>query len=190
MQESGILTKIESHDPSAFRDLFDMYHQMVFNLCFRMTGNRQEGEDLTQEVFLKVYQSLNNFRLESKLSTWLYRITINHCLNQQMKKKRQRWLSLEFVMESESDVKNLSLVTTKNNPDIVLEQKETELIVQKCINSLPAKQRIAIILHRYEGLSYQDIADVMKCSVASVESRLFRAKQNLVLKLRPYLKDL
>lgn len=190
MQESGILKKLESHDPSAFRDLFDTYHQMVFNICFRMIGNRQEGEDLTQEVFLKVYESLKNFRLESKLSTWIYRITINHCLNMQTKKKRQRWLSLDFIMDSEIDVKDLSLSTAKNNPDIVLQQKETELIVQKCINALPAKQRIAIILHRYEGLSYQDIADIMKCSVASVESRLFRAKQNLVLKLRPYLKDL
>lgn len=190
MQESEILKKINSNDTSTFRDIFDTYHQMVFNICFRMTGNREEGEDLTQEVFLKVYQSINSFRLESKLSTWLYRITLNHCLNEQKKKKRQRWLSLDFINDSNKDLENFSSGNAKNNPDVVLEQKETELIVQKCINSLPAKQRIAIILHRYEGLSYQDIADVMKCSVASVESRLFRAKQNLVLKLRPYLKDL
>jgi RNA polymerase sigma-70 factor (ECF subfamily) len=155
-----------------------------------MTCNRQEAEDLTQEVFLNAYKSLNRFRLESKLSTWLYRIAINHCFNQQAKKKRQRWLSLDFISDLDIDQNPALLHSANNRPDTVLEQKETELIIQKCINSLPRQQRIAIILNRYEGCTYQEIANVMQCSVASVESRLFRAKQNLYRKLRPYLKHL
>lgn len=186
MQEQELLQKISSADPTAFRDLFEAYNRMVFNICYRMTANRQEAEDLTQEVFLNTYKSIGRFRSESKLSTWLYRITINHCLNQQAKKKRQRWLSLDFISDSEIE-QNPALV---HRPDIGLEQKESELIIQKCINSLPKQQRIAIILSRYEGLSYQEIAVVMHCSVSSVESRLFRAKQNLYNKLRPYLNAL
>ena len=190
MQEQELLRKIKSASPSAFRDLFETYNRMVFNICYRMTGNRQEGEDLTQEVFLNAYKSISRFRSESKLSTWLYRITINHCLNQQAKKKRQRWFSLDFISDSEIEQNPAPTHDANNRPDTVLEQKETELIIQKCINSLPKQQRIAIILSRYEGLTYQEIANVMQCSVASVESRIFRAKQHLYRKLRPYLKDL
>lgn len=163
---------------------------MVFNICYRMTGNRQEGEDLTQEVFLNAYKSISRFRSESKLSTWLYRITINHCLNHQSRKKRQRWLSLDFISDSETEQNPFYSDHANNRPDAVLEQKETKLIIQNSINSLPRQQRIAIILHRYEGCTYQEIANVMQCSVASVESRIFRAKQHLYHKLRPYLKHL
>ena len=190
MQEQELLQNIKSASPSAFRDLFESYNRMVFNICYRMTGNRQEGEDLTQEVFLNVYKSISHFRSESKLSTWLYRITINHCLNHQSRKKRQRWLSLDFISDSETEQNPFYSDHANNRPDAVLEQKETKLIIQNSINSLPRQQRIAIILHRYEGLTYQEIANVMQCSVASVESRIFRAKQHLYHKLRPYLKHL
>jgi len=187
VQEQEILQKIRSGEVSAFREVFDTFHGMVFDICCRMIGNRHEAEDITQEIFINAYKSLNRFRGESKLSTWLYRIAINHCLNYQSRKKWQQWLSLDFISETEPEQNPAS---HNNRPDTLLEQKETESIIQKCILSLPKQQQTALILHRYEGLSYQEIAQIMNCSVSSVESRLFRAKQSLCAKLRPFLKEL
>jgi len=190
VQEQELLQKIRSSDPSAFRDIFVAFHRMVFNISYRMTGNRQDSEDITQEVFLNVYKSIGRFRFDSKLSTWLYQVTINRCLNHLSRKKLQMWFSLDFISESEAEQNTHLRDNSIDRPDNKLEQKESEAIIQKCINALPKWQKIAIILHRYEGLSYQEIANIMNCSVSSVESRLFRAKQNLCNKLRPYLEHL
>ena len=186
MQEQELYQKIKANDPSAFKELFEMYHQMVFNLCCRMLDNKEEGEDATQEIFINIHKSLNNFRSESKLSTWIYRITVNHCLNRQSRKKLQKWLSLDFI--SDSEVFRIS--SRPEQPDTVLEKKEFEMIIQASINLLPRQQRIALMLNRYEGLSYQEIAKIMQCSVSSVESRIYRAKQNLCKRVKPYLKHL
>ncbi len=186
MQEQELHQKIKANDPSAFRELFEIYHPMVLNLCRRMLDDKEEGEDATQEIFINIHKSLNNFRFESKLSTWIYRIAVNHCLNKQLRKKYQKWLSLDFISDSEL-VRNTSC---PEQPDTILEKKEFETIIQANINSLPKQQRIALILNRYEGLPYQEIAKIMQCSISSVESCLYRAKQNLCKRLKPYLKHL
>ena len=188
VHDQELLKKLQIGDDSAFRELFELYHAMVFNVCYRMLGSRHEGEDITQDVFVNAYKTLKHFRSESKLSTWLYRIAVNHCLNHQARKKRQRWISLDIFSDTENE--QLSGNTTDDRPDIAMERKETEQIIQHAINSLPKQQRIALILHRYEGLSYQEIAKVLECSVSSIESRIFRGKQNLCKKLLPYLKNL
>lgn len=185
MPEYELIKRLQAGDHVAFKQMFDTYNAMIFNVCFRMVENRQEAEDVTQDVFLKAYKSLKQFRSESKLSTWLYRIAINCCLNHQRKLKHARWFFLDFFPESsEEKIKNLQ-TSADNRPDIILEKSERERVVQQAINSLPKKQRVAVILHRYEELSYKEIAEVMVCSVGSVESRLHRAKENLTKKLLP-----
>ena len=190
IKEEDLIREVLAGDRDAYAGVVRSYQVKVLGLCTSLLGNATQAEDAAQEIFIKAYQSLQSFRGDSSFSTWLYRITINHCLNQQAKKKRQRWFSLDFISDSEIEQNPAPTHDANNRPDTVLEQKETELIIQNSINSLPKQQRIAIILSRYEGLTYQEIAEVMHCSVASVESRLFRAKQNLYRKLRPYLKDL
>ncbi|MBI5416862.1 RNA polymerase sigma factor [Candidatus Poribacteria bacterium] len=180
MEEHQILEKIKNGDPDAFKELFETHKNMVFNVCFRISGNREEAEDITQDVFITAYKSLKQFRSESKLSTWLYRISVNLSLNLERKKKSAQWLSLDFLIDNK---KEQISDKSANNPQNILEKSETELIVQNAINSLPDNQRVAIILSRYERLSYQDISMIMNCSVSSVESYLFRAKQNLYKKL-------
>lgn len=170
------------------KDLFNTHNKKIFNLCLKMLGNQSEAEELTQDIFFKAYTSLNQFRSESNISTWLYRIAINLCLNYQRKKRYEQWLSLDFLSESLSG-KKYNSDTPKNRPDIIAEKKELEHIVQKAINSLPSQQRIALILRIYDGLSYQEISEIMKCSISSVESRLHRAKENLAKKLIPLLKN-
>ncbi len=191
MQDQELIEKIQAGDHVAFKKLFDDYKAMVFHICLNMLSNRQEAEDITQDVFFKAYKSIKRFRAESKLSTWLYRITVNHCLNNERRKKQERWISLDFIFQGQGEKnrgdQTLSVIASGNSPDVALEESERKRIVQKAINSLPKKQRIAVILHRYEGLSYKEIAEVMACSVASVESRLHRAKANLAKKLLPIL---
>ncbi len=194
MQDQKLIKKLQEGDHSAFKKLFDDYKIMVFNVCLSMLSNQQEAEDITQDVFFQAYKSIKRFRAESRLSTWLYRIAVNHCLNHQRRKKQARWLSLDFILESQGeknqDVQTLSVIASGDSPDVVLEKSERKRVVQQAINSLPKKQRIVVILHRYEGLSYKEIAEVMKCSLASVESRLHRAKVNLTKKLLPILKEI
>ncbi len=188
MQEQELIKKIKTGDQSAFKELFETYSIMVFQVCLHMSGNQQEAEDITQDVFFQVYKSIKSFRAKSKLSSWLYRIAVNLCLNYQQKKKQARWFSLDILFESsEEKTKNIP-ASPENIPDVLLEKSEKERIIQQAINSLPKQQRVAVILHRYEGLSYQEIAEVMECSVASVESRLHRAKVSLAKKLLPMLK--
>lgn len=183
VQEKELIAKIGAGDHTAFKVLFDTYKSAIFNVCFRMLGNRQEAEDITQDVFFQVYKSASRFRFESKLSFWLYRIAVNLCLNHQKKKKRAQWFSLDDLLESSKEKIKDTPASTDNRPDVLFEKSEKEFIVQQAINSLPKQQRVAVILHRHEGLSYQEIAKVMACSVASVESRLHRAKVRLAKKL-------
>ena len=190
MQEQELLKRIQSGDHSAFRELYEMYASMVFNVSCRMLGNRHESEDVTQDVFISAYRSIKEFRSDSRLSTWLYRIAVNHCLNHQARKKREKWISLDVFSSSDADQHSSVTISKEHSPDRMLERRETEVIVQNAINTLPKQQRIALVLHRYEGLSYDEIAKIMECSVSSVESRIFRAKQNLYKKLLPYMEHL
>ena len=190
MNEDDLIERIRADDPLAFKDLFDSNVTLVYNVCFRMLSNQHDAEDVTQEVFLEAYKSLKRFRFESKLSTWLYRIAVNRSLNHQRTKKLNRWLFLGFSASEVGMDSHDFPSASEDNPDGVMEKKDTERIVQKAIAKLPERQRTALLLHRYEELPYQDIAKIMNVSVASVESLLHRAKQTLAKRLFPLKKDL
>ena len=151
----------------AFQDFFEGHKSMVFNVCFRMIGDRQEAEDLTQEVFLRAFRSLKRFKAESKISTWLYRIAVNLSLNHQRKKKYARLFSWDFILEKEKmKAVEESFSASTDDPQADLEKKEAELHIQKAINSLPRRQRVGLLLYYYEGLSYAEIARVTRSSVS------------------------
>ena len=188
--EQELIERIRADDPRAFKELFDSNVTLVHNVCFRMLGNRQDAEDVTQEVFLEAYRSLKRFRFESKLSTWLYRIAVNRSLNHQRKRKLERWLSLDFEVGEGSAEESAFPDTAANGPDRLVEKKDVERIVQEAISKLPERQRIALLLHRYEELPYQEIAKIMDVSVASVESLLHRAKETLAKRLLPLRKHM
>lgn len=170
-----------------FRKLFDDYQHLVYNICYRISGNREDAEDATQDVFLKIHRSINRFRGEAKLSTWIYRIAVNTCLKRERRKKLENWISLDFLFQDEGKFQPQSPDET---PDQQIEILEKEQIVQKAIQSLPPRQKTALLLHRYENLSYQEIATIMGTSLSAVESALHRAKDNLAQKLIPLKKYL
>jgi RNA polymerase sigma-70 factor (ECF subfamily) len=173
----------------AFRKIFEENKGLIYALSFRLLGNRQEAENLTQEAFLTAYKSYPHFRGESKVSTWLYRIAINLINHESRGKKLKKLLSLDFLSEESGRTPTMEPASPRPSPPAELENEETTRLVQRSIRSLPGRQRIAITLQFYEGLAYEEIASAMGISHASVESLLFRAKQSLAKRLAPYLMD-
>ena len=184
MEETELIERLKRGDSIAFRTFYDIYKDMIFNICYRMLNKKEDAEDATQDIFIKVFNTIQKFRSDSKLSTWLYRIAVNYNLNYERRKKITTWLSLDFLVGKEE----YFLDNSKTRPDIKLEKNESEAIVQQAIHPLPTRQRTAIILQRYEGLSYKGIADVMKTSSSAVESLLHHVKENVTGKLLPLLK--
>jgi RNA polymerase sigma-70 factor (ECF subfamily) len=170
-----VIKLVAKGDEKAFEQLVLKYQQAVFNTIYRYTGNRDDVQDLAQEIFIKVWRNAEKFKGKSKFSTWLYRIVVNHCINYQRKHKHKH-ASLDELTE-----KGITPESLKVRPD--WEQKRRVELVRKAVNELPDRQRMALVLSQYEGRSYKEIAEIMKVSVSSVESLLFRARSALRVKL-------
>jgi len=184
-----LMKKIAQGDLSAFRPLVEKYQNTIINIIYRYIGNRSEAEELTQEVFLRVFKSAKKYKPRAKFSTWLYRITINLCLNYKRDKKKIPMVSLNTPSENNGQEIIEIIPASKNSrPDIILQNEERNIIIKRAIYSLPEKQRIAVILQEFEDLSYKEISRIMKCSVSAVESLLFRARENLRKRLTPYFR--
>lgn len=187
MNNKKLLLKIKGGNQKAFHQLFEQYQHLVYNLCYRMSGNREEAEDTTQDVFIKIYHAIEKFRGEAKLSSWIYRITINTCLKRERRKRLENWISLDFLFQ---EAEKFQPVSREKTPHQQVEISEREQIVHQAIQKLPARQKTALVLHRYENLSYEEISGVMEISLSAVESLLHRAKDNLTKLLLPMEKIL
>ncbi len=169
----------------AFSQLVESYQHMVFNVALGIIQQHEEAEDIAQEVFLQVHQSVKDFKGEAKLSTWLYRITITKSLDWQRRKNRKKRFG---VVQNLFGLNNEVIYEAPEfyHPGVAMENKENAATLFKAINVLPDNQKIAFTLNKVEGLSYQDVADVMNVTVASVEAYLHRAKENLRKSLYNY----
>lgn len=174
MHEKEMINAILKGEQRAFKVLVDTYKLMVINTCYAFVHDRDEAEDIAQDVFVQVFESLGKFRFESKLSTWLYRMAVNRSLNY-CKSLRGRALKIDIDSWKQQEVAPSFEMPQQQ----MLEEQEQMALLHKMIDRLPENQRTAFILNKYEELSYKDIADVMGCSLSSVESLLFRAKDNL-----------
>jgi RNA polymerase sigma-70 factor (ECF subfamily) len=167
-------------DRQAFRTLVESYQKMVVNTCLGIVHNQSDAEDLAQEVFLEVFRNADQFRGDARISTWLYRIAVNRSLNFMRANRRKRfWQSLE---ETFSGGRNHSREISENRndqPDNEIKDQQRRDMLHKAIDNLPERQRIAFTLNKYEDLSYQQVAEIMELSLASVESLIHRAKKNL-----------
>ncbi len=173
-----------------FEEVFDRYYDNVFNLAFRLMGDYDEAQDLTQEVFLHAFRAYESFRGEAQVFTWLYRITVNLAKNRykQLQREREhRWEILDEHEDEEEESEPFAWEDTRLSPETLLERKELSEAIQKAIDELPEEQKITFVLRDIEGLSYQEIAKILGCSVEAVKSRLFRARSALRKKLRPFL---
>lgn len=190
MSDQQIIEQLKQGDESAFRQLVEQHQKMVVNTCFSLVHDSDDADDLAQEVFIEVYNSINRFRVDAKISTWLYRIAVNKSLNFiRDNKKRKFFKKIEDVFSGRnySDSNN---GLSSDEPDINLQEKQKAAILHKAIDSLPENQRVAFTLSKYEDLSYKEISDIMGLTLSSVESLIHRAKKNLQEKLYDcYKKD-
>jgi RNA polymerase sigma-70 factor (ECF subfamily) len=164
-------------DEEAFEELVEKHKRPLLNTVYRYIGDPEDAEDLAQEVFVKVWKNASGFKGRSKVSTWLYRIAVNACLNDRRKRKH-RVESLDRMQES------------GRTPDALVAEEDRESaernrIVREALSELPGRQRMALMLSRFEGRSYKEIAEIMDTSLSSVESLIFRAKEGLARRLLP-----
>lgn len=180
MDESEIIKGIQQGDNKAFQLLVETYQPMVVNTCFGIVHSTADAEDLAQDVFLEIFRTAGNFRGESKISTWLYRIATNRSLNFVRNKKRKGFFqSLEETFTGGRNRTSEISENRNDQPDQNITDQQRSDLLHRAIDQLPEKQRIAFTLNKYEELPYQQIAEVMEISLASVESLIHRAKKNL-----------
>ena len=164
-----------------FEKLYHEYKTLVFNVALNYLQNIEDAEEITQDVFVKVYNSLENFNQKSSYKTWIYRITINQCLDCIKQKNSQKRFFI-FGKKSQNEQEYLNTATFEH-PGILMENKEDAAILFEVINTLTENQKTAFLLSKLDGLSNPEISDIMQLSISSVESLIFRAKVSLQDKL-------
>jgi len=188
MQENELLSGLIQNKQEAFRHLIELYQDKIFRVCNGLLQNREDAEEIAQDVFIEVYRSIQKFKGESSLSTWLYRIAVNKSLNRIKQNKSKNWLVFVDVLFPHSEQEAVKNRSFSVGPDKILERKESEGVVGEILNRLPENQRIAFTLHKYEDLPHKQIAEIMSVSIPSVESLIFRAKENIKKKYSDKLK--
>jgi len=163
----------------SFSKLIDKYKKLTFNVAYRMTNNLQDAEDISQEVFIRVYRSLYNFDPQYKFSTWLYQMTLNICRDR-FRKGKIPSISLDAPLK-EDDQKDFSSIIpdNQNNPEDIIIGVEQTNIINDLITSLPPKYREVIVLRHLRDLSYEEMSKILNISLGSVKTRLFRARELL-----------
>ncbi|HWR00663.1 MAG TPA: RNA polymerase sigma factor [Chlorobaculum sp.] len=166
-----------------FSDLVAEHQEMVVNTCFRFVFNREDAEDLAQEVFVEVYRSIDKFREEAKLSTWIYRIAVSKSLDHLRRlKRKKRFSSLKRIIGVDDPADTIA-APSGDNPADVLADKERVAVLQEALEGLPDNQKTAFLLSKQDGYSNQEIADILQTTVPAVESLIHRAKKNLKSRL-------
>ncbi len=168
----------------SIEEIIDQYQDRVYNTCLGFLKNEEEAEDIAQEVFIKVFKNLDGFKGKSTLSTWIYRIAVNQCLEALRKTKHIR----KYAEVSASEYSTVAISDSSGfyHPGVALENKERANILFNAIAQLPEQQKVAFTLHKVEGLSYEEISKIMEKSLSSVESLMHRAKVNLQTTLGEY----
>lgn len=177
----------QSGDKTVFDKIVLKYKDKVFNLCYRFLGDHAEADDCAQESFVKVYCSLQGFRLESTFSTWLYRLTVNTCKNKLGSleyRYRKKMVRLNNPKETEEGTNPIEIKDESLSPIIEIERKEKKMLIQKAIDSLPEEQKTVVVLRDIEGLSYEEIVKITGYKLGTLKSKLARARSELRKKLR------
>lgn len=188
MDELTLISNLVNDDRRSFDVLVDTYKDRVYNTSLAFVQNKNDAEDLTQEVFLEIFLSIKHFKKQSKLSTWIYRITVTKALDHLRSKKRKKRFAFVTDLFNRED-KLIHDPPDFVHPGVKIENKELSSILFKAISKLTKNQKIAFTLNKIEGLNYREISEIMNITVSSVESLLFRARQKLRALLTEYYKS-
>jgi RNA polymerase sigma-70 factor (ECF subfamily) len=188
LSSEDLMAWVAKGDDFAFEILVNRHQTSILNLIYRFIGDRAQAKDLAQEVFIRVWQAAKTYKLEAKFTTWIYRITANLCFNELKSARRRRWF--QFRRSNEDNEGSIEENFSDSSPtaeDLLLERERSRQI-SDALQSLPDNQRMALVLKRYDDLSYQEIAKILDCSVSAVDSLIVRAKRTLQKKLKIYEK--
>jgi len=177
LSDQELMRIVQAGDLSPASEIYDRYSGRMYNFAFRFLKNSEAAEDAVQEVFVKMIRHANQFHGDAKLSTWLFSITANWCRDYLRKADNKRKESEEVLLSLPAPL--------EYGPDRVLEQRQNEVRIQKALRALTPEQREAILLSRYQGLSYSEIAQIAGCSEGAVKTRVFRAMETLKRALTP-----
>ena len=187
--EQLLIEKCKQGDRRAFDTLIHSYEKRVYNLAYRLSGHYDEANDISIDAFIRVFQALKLFRGDSNFSTWLFRIVTNVYLDRRKRSRNKQHLSLQEYIELEENSIARQVEDPSPTPDMHAEARERRDMLQQAIDTLPDYQRAMIVLYHTEGLSYEEIAEVLALPIGTVKSRLNRARLTLREKLEP-LKEL
>ncbi len=180
--ETEFLIQLQSGNRSAFAQLVDAYQKTVLNICFRFLLNREDAEDVSQEVFVEIYHSIRNFRADAKLSTWIYRIAVTKSLDEIKRQSRKKRITSIGKTLGIDKITHLDSGTER--PDHTLEENENLALLLQAMNKLHESQRIALTLSKIDGYSNTEIAEIMQTTLTAVDSLIYRARQNLKIILK------
>ncbi len=179
--------RVQGGDVEAFDHLVQKYRERLFSIIYNLTSNREDAADLTQESFIKAFRSLKRFRGKSSFFTWLYRIAINATLTDLKKNRMRRFFSFEKINEEVSSAEIIEALAVRTNSDRSVLLNELQEKLNEALHKLSPKHRTVVVLFEIEGLSHQEISEIMNCSVGTVRSRLHYAKQQLQAYLQAYI---
>lgn len=188
MNELDLIDRLKNGDGAAFKELVTSWQDMVYNTALGIVQSEMDAEDIAQEVFVKAFESIGGFKGESKLSTWLYRITVTRSLDVLRSRKRKKRFG--FVYSIFGDGNELIIDPPEfNHPGVQAENRQKAAELFKAVENLPDQQKTAFVLTRIEGLGHKDVSEIMNTTVPAVESLLQRAKSNLKKSLENYYRQ-
>ncbi len=188
--ERSLITRATAGDSRAFRDLLLRYQRRVYGVAIGMLHNPEDAMDITQEAFIKVHRYLGRFKGDSSFFTWLYRITINLCIDQLRKTGKAQAVDYDDAMSYErSDATEPNLWAMDANPGKALDRKELRELIQRSLDCLSPIHRAVILMREVEGFDYKEMAEVMQCSIGTIMSRLFHARRRFQQALESLMKE-
>ncbi len=177
-----LVQRSQKGDAKAFEELVELYQDKVYTLCYQLTGNHADAQDLAQEAFVKAFSALRGFRNEADFGTWMHRITVNLWIN--FKRRQRTAVSLDEPVQIENGEVPRLVAAAGESPEEALEAKEFRSMLWAAMRELSREHRVILVLREMQGYAYEDIARLLNCSLGTVKSRLNRARQALREKVR------
>ncbi|MEW6624364.1 MAG: sigma-70 family RNA polymerase sigma factor [Bacillota bacterium] len=174
-----LVQKVKEGHLESFEVLVERYQKQVYNMAYRYTGNSEDAYDLSQEAFIKAYKGIKSFRQEAAFKTWIYHITSNVCKDFLRKANKYKEVSIDAPIHTEEGEMEKQITDRVNGPEEIYEIKELSEFIQSMISSLPNDYREVIVLREFQQLSYEEMSDILDCSLGTVKSRLNRARNML-----------
>lgn len=181
LEDQLLVERSKKGDREAFEHLVRLYENKVYTIAYRLMGNHADASDLAQDAFIKIYQALPNFRGDSSFSTWIYHITVNVCRDELRKRQRRPTVSLDEPAGENNTTYEIR--SSAPGPEEMLDRSETQAMIQECLNNLSDDYRTILVMREIQELAYEEIAELLGCSLGTVKSRLSRARQALKEKI-------